>query len=204
MTLTALALFAAVYLMAAASPGPTVLALTARVLARGKKGMAGFIIGCLIGDLVWFGLAVGGLAVLAQTMQGVFLVIKYLGIAYLLYLAYKLWFAPTSPSAQAPKLKADSNISMLLAGLAMTLSNPKTMVFFLAIVPSVVDLGGTSSLGIFEMGLVISAGMISVMTIYTLVFDRARGALLGKFGMGKINKACAVGLAGAAGLVATR
>lgn len=204
MTLTALALFAAVYLMAAASPGPTVLALTARVLARGKQSMAGFILGCLIGDLVWFGLAVGGLAVLAQTMQGVFLAVKYLGIAYLLYLAYKLWFAPTQPNAEAPKLKANTNASMLLAGLAMTLSNPKTMVFFLAIVPSVVDLGGTSTLGIVEMGLVISAGMISVLTIYTLVFDRARGALLGKFGMGKINKVCAVGLAGAAGLVATR
>lgn len=204
MTLTALALFAAVYLMAAASPGPTVLALTARVLARGKQSMAGFILGCLIGDLVWFGLAVGGLAMLAQTMQELFLVIKYLGVAYLLYLAYKLWFAPTKPNAEAPKLKADTNTSMLLAGLALTLSNPKTMVFFLAVVPSVVDLADTSSLGILEMGLIISAGMISVMASYTLVFNRARGAILGRFGMGKINKACAIGLAAAAGLVATR
>lgn len=204
MTLTALALFAAVYLAAAASPGPTVLALTARVLARGKKGMAGFIIGCLAGDLVWFALAVGGLAVLAQTMQEVFLVIKYLGVAYLLYLAYKLWFAPSQANIEAPKLKADTNSSMLLAGLALTLSNPKTMVFFLAVVPSVVDLADTSSLGFLEMVLVISVGMVSVLATYTLVFDRARGALLGKFGMGKINKACAVGLAGAAGLVATR
>lgn len=204
MTLTALALFAVVYLAAAASPGPTVLALTARVLARGKNGMAGFIIGCLAGDLVWFALAVGGLAVLAQTMQEVFLIIKYLGVAYLLYLAYKLWFAPSQADIEAPKLKADTNSSMVLAGLALTLSNPKTMVFFLAVVPSVVNLADTSLLGFLEMVLVISVGMVSVLATYTLVFDRARGALLGKFGIGKINRGCAVGLAGAAGLVATR
>jgi threonine/homoserine/homoserine lactone efflux protein len=204
MTLTALALFAGIYLAAVASPGPAVLALTARVLARGKQGIAGFIAGCAIGDLIWFTLAAAGLAVIAQTMHEVFLVIKYAGVAYLLYLAYKLWTAPADPSAKAPKLTADTNASMLVAGLALTLSNPKTMVFFLAILPTVVDLATLSTLGFVEIGLVIAICLPAVMMVYALVFDRARGALLDRFGMARINKACAVGLAGAAGLVATR
>lgn len=204
MTLTALALFAGIYLAAVASPGPAVLALTARVLARGKQGIAGFIAGCAIGDLIWFTLAAAGLAVIAQTMHEVFLVIKYAGVAYLLYIAYRLWTAPADPSAKAPKLTADTNTSMLVAGLALTLSNPKTMVFFLAILPTVVDLATLSTLGFVEIGLVIAVCLPAVMMVYALVFDRARGALLDRFGMARINKACAVGLAGAAGLVATR
>ncbi len=204
MTLTALALFAGIYIAAVASPGPAVLALSARVLARGRQGIAGFIAGCAIGDLIWFTLAAAGLAVVAQTMHEVFLLIKYAGVAYLLYLAYRLWTAPADPNAKAPKLSADTTLSMLLAGLALTLSNPKTMVFFLAILPTVVDLTMLTPLGFAEIGLVIAICLPSVMIAYALVFDRARGTLLGAFGMGRINKACALGLAGAAGLVATR
>lgn len=101
-------------------------------------------------------------------------------------------------------MTADTNMSMLFAGLALTLSNPKTMVFFLAILPTVVDLATLNTLGFVEIGLVIAVCLPAVMMVYALVFDRARGALLGRFGMARINKACAVGLAGAAGLVATR
>lgn len=204
MSLTALAIFAGIYIAAVASPGPAVLALTARVLARGKQGMAGFIAGCALGDLIWLTLAAAGLAVIAQTMQGVLLVIKYAGVAYLLFLAYKLWKAPSQPSQASPKLAANGNGAMLVAGLSLTLSNPKTMVFFLAILPTLVDLSTLSPLGFVEIGLVIAICLPSILALYALVFDRARGAILGKFGMGKINKACAVGLAGAAGLVATR
>lgn len=204
MSLTALIVFAGIYIAAVASPGPAVLALTARVLARGKQGVAGFIVGCAVGDLVWFILAAAGLAVIAQTMQELFLLIKYVGVAYLLYLAYKLWSAPTDANAKAPRLSADTNMSMLLAGLALTLSNPKTMVFFLAVLPTVVDLATLTMVGALEIGLVIALCLPAVMAAYALAFDGARGALLGKVGIGRINKVCAVGLAGAAGLVATR
>ena len=204
MTWISLLLFAGIYAAAVASPGPAVLALIARVLARGRKGVIGFIAGCALGDLIWFLLAAAGLAVIAQTMQGLFTVIKYAGVAYLLFLAYKLWTAPADPQAKAPKLKADGNWSMLLAGLSLTLSNPKTMVFFLAVLPTVVDLATLTAVGMAEIALVIAVLLPLVMMIYALAIERARGALLSRFGMGRINKACAVGLAGAAGLVATR
>ncbi|MBV6659042.1 MAG: LysE family translocator [Devosiaceae bacterium] len=205
MTFLALLLFAGIYAAAVASPGPAVLALIARVLSRGTKGVAGFIAGCAIGDLIWFALAVGGLAVVAQTMQGVFTAIKWAGIAYLLYLAYKLWTAPAQADAtKARSLRGETNGAMLLAGLSLTLSNPKTMVFFLAILPTVVDLPTLSLLGAFEIGAVIAVLLPAILAIYALIFDRARGAVVGRFGMSRINKACAVGLAGAAGLVATR
>ena len=88
--------FSAVYLMAVATPGPGVAAVIARSLARGAQGAPAFIAGFLVGDLIWFAVAATGLAALAQTAQVAFTVIKYLGAAYLLYLAYKLWTAPVS------------------------------------------------------------------------------------------------------------
>ena len=210
MSLIGLLLFTGIYAAAVASPGPAILALIARVLARGRQGIGGFVAGCALGDLIWLTLAVAGLAVLAQTMQGVFLAIKYAGVAYLLYLAYKLWTAPTHTTlgdgapGEAPRLKADGAGAMFLAGLSLTLSNPKTMVFFLAVLPTVVDLASLTLLGFAEIALTIAILLPTIMMIYALAFDKARSAVVSRFGMGTINKSCAVGLAGAAGLVATR
>ncbi len=94
MTLSGLLVFAAAYVVAAASPGPGVAALVARVLARGAQGMPSFIAGFVVGDLIWFSIAATGLAVLAQTFAALFLTIKYAGAAYLLFFAWKLWTAP--------------------------------------------------------------------------------------------------------------
>ncbi|MEM1288020.1 MAG: LysE family translocator [Pseudomonadota bacterium] len=205
MSIAGLLIFAGVYIAAVASPGPAVLALIARVLARGRQGVGGFIAGCMVGDLIWFAMAVAGLAILAQTMQGVFFAIKWAGIVYLLYLAYKLWTAPVSATTKdAPRLNANGTVSMFFAGLALTLSNPKTMVFFLAVLPTVVDLTALSWIGFVEVSLIIIVTIPIVFAVYTWVFDRARDAVVTKLGVASVNKACAVGLAGAAGLVATR
>ncbi|HZF32327.1 MAG TPA: LysE family transporter, partial [Candidatus Angelobacter sp.] len=96
MTLTGLLTFGAVYGVAVASPGPGVAAVLARVLARGLRGAPAFIAGFLVGDLVWFALAATALHALAQTFAVLFIVIRYAGAAYLLYLAWKLWTAPTA------------------------------------------------------------------------------------------------------------
>ncbi len=48
----------------------------------------------MVGDLVWFAIAATGLAALAKTAATLFVAIKWAGVAYLLYLAWKLWTAP--------------------------------------------------------------------------------------------------------------
>ena len=63
MTLSSLILFAAVYFAAVATPGPGVAALIARVLGHGLRGVAPFIAGYFVGDMIWLTLAATGLAV---------------------------------------------------------------------------------------------------------------------------------------------
>ena len=87
MTIHGFVLFGLVYLLAAASPGPGIAAIIARVLSYGTSGIASFIAGYVIGDLIWFSLAATGMAALAQTAHTLFLAVKFAGAGYLLYLA---------------------------------------------------------------------------------------------------------------------
>ena len=105
MTLSALFLFAAVYFAAVATPGPGVAALVARVLGQGLKGVAPFIAGYFVADMIWLTFAATGLAVIAKTFAGVFVAIKFAGAAYLLYLAWRMATAPAAVGAAPPRLR---------------------------------------------------------------------------------------------------
>jgi threonine/homoserine/homoserine lactone efflux protein len=93
----------------------------------------------VIGEVVWLTGAVLGLALLAETIQPVFLVVKYLGAAYLLYLAWKLWSTPEGVVAEAPTLRGEG-IRLFLGGLAVGSDNPKTSLFYLALLPTLLRL----------------------------------------------------------------
>ena len=141
MSIYGLLIFSSVYLLAVATPGPGIAAIVARSLARGSQGAVAFIAGFWIGDLIWFSVAATGLAALAQTARVVFVVIKYAGAVYLLYLAYRLWTAP--PAAATEQQAVDTGqkpMQLFLGSLALTMANPKTAIFFLALLPTVVRL----------------------------------------------------------------
>src|SRR5215475_9309473 len=125
MDLAALVLFAGTLLVAAASPGPGIAALIAQVVGKGPEGATSFAAGLILGDLVWLAVAILGLAVVAQTFHEVFLVIKYVGAGYLVYLAYRMWTAPAEPHELAADRRRDRHGRMFLGGLALTLGNPK-------------------------------------------------------------------------------
>src|SRR5580704_3907503 len=137
MSLYALLGFALIYALAVATPGPGIAAVIARALGRGAHGAPAFIGGFLAGDLIWFTLAAFGLAVLAQRAHTVFVVVRFAGAAYLLYLAWRLWRAPPGTFGARAAAPPESNLQVFLGSLALTLGNPKTMVFFLAVLPAV-------------------------------------------------------------------
>ena len=131
MTLNSLILFAAVYFAAVATPGPGVAALVARVLGQGLGGVAPFIAGYLVGDMIWLTLAGTGLAVIAKMFARVFIAIKFAGAAYLLYLAWRM--ATAAAVIGAAPTEVTRGWRAFLGSLSLTLGNPKVMVFFLSI-----------------------------------------------------------------------
>jgi threonine/homoserine/homoserine lactone efflux protein len=85
--------------------------------------------------------------VLAQTFAAVFTVLRYLGAAYLLFLAWKMWRAPAELPEDALPAGGQHPWRMFGAGLLVTLGNPKIMVFYMALLPTLVDLGRLGPLG---------------------------------------------------------
>lgn len=205
MSLYGLLVFAAVYLLAVASPGPGVAAVVARSLARGTHGAAAFIAGFLVGDLIWFALAATGLAALAQTAQTLFVVVKYAGAAYLLYLAYRLWTAPASAASEEIKVDTGQRpMQLFLASLALTMANPKTMVFFLALLPTVVRLEDLTAVGFIEIVIAISIVLPLVLGGYVLLAARARRLFKTPSAVRAMNRGTGAAMACAAVAVATR
>jgi threonine/homoserine/homoserine lactone efflux protein len=194
---TRLLVFAAAYLAALVLPGPGVTALVARVLARGTHGAPAYIAGFVCGSLVWFSIAATGLALLASTFAAVFIAIRYAGAAYLLYLAWKLWTAPPRPLG-APEASPDGPGRLFLTGLAINLGNPKVIVFFLALLPTVVDLGSLTPLGFAELASIIAAICAGVLAAYAMAAARARRLLTSTRAVRLVNRGSGAVMAGVA------
>jgi threonine/homoserine/homoserine lactone efflux protein len=202
MTLSSLILFAAVYFAAVATPGPGVAALIARVLGQGLKGLAPFIAGYFVGDMIWLMLATTGLAVIAKTFAGVFIAIKFAGAAYLLVLAWRMATAPALVEAAPPP--ATSGWRAFLGSLSLTLGNPKVMVFFLSIMPLVVDLRTLTALALVELVVVCAIVIFSTLALYALAANRARTFLRSTRAVRFVHRAAGGLMAGVAVAVATR
>src|SRR3954470_13987414 len=86
-------LFVVPFALAAALPGPAQGALIAQVLSRGGASTLPFVIGMVAGNAVWLLSAIFGLSALAMRFETAFIAVKWLGVAYLLFIAWKLWTA---------------------------------------------------------------------------------------------------------------
>ena len=198
-----LMVFAAAYLAVLILPGPGVTALVARVLARGTQGAPAFIAGFVGGSLLWFAIAATGLAVLASTFATLFIAIRYAGAAYLIYLAWKLWTSPVRAMGDA-QTSADGSVRLFLTGLAINLGNPKVIVFFLALLPTVVDLAALTPLGFGELAAIIVAVASGVLTAYAVAAARARRLFTSPRAVRLANRGSAAIMAGTAVTIATR
>ena len=204
MTIYGLLTFCAVYALAVAAPGPGIAAIIARGLAHGMKGVPAFIGGFVVGDLVWFAIAATGLAALARTAATLFIAIKWAGVAYLLYLAYKLWSAPAKQVEVESDDGRQHGWSAFLASLMLTLANPKAILFFLALLPTVIDLASMNWVRFLEISAAIIVVQPLVLITYALLAARARQLFTTPAAVRRLNRSSGLAMAGAAVVVATR
>lgn len=204
MDLTSLLVFTGALFVAAASPGPGIAAIVARVLGRGMNGAIAFTAGVALGDVVWLTVAVLGLAVVAQTFQAVFLVIKYAGAAYLLFLAWRLWTAPVATHDVAPDTSDVRRVRLFLAGLAVTMGNPKVMVFYLALLPNIIDLAAVTVWGWLELSLVVLGVLAVVFGAYVALAARTRRLFSSPRAMRMVNRGSGTVMASAAVAIAAK
>jgi len=202
MSFSSLLLFVGVYAAAVATPGPGVAAVVARVLGQGLGGVAPFIAGFVVGDLLWFAVAATGLAVLAHEFATVFSLIRYAGVAYLLSLAWRIWRAPVGASHDAVAPRGGAR--PFLGALSLTLGNPKVIVFFLSIMPLVVDVHAMSATTFVEVAAIMPFVLAPVLGAYALAANRARALFRSPRAMTMVNRGAAGVMAGVAIVIAAR
>ena len=189
---------------AAAIPGPDVAAIIGSGLSGGLPSAFRLVFGLILGHAVWMTAAVTGLAALAQALGAAFIAVKLGAVAYLLYLAWKLWSAPVVAELQSDAPSSGERRAGVLTGFLVSLSNPKALVFFSAVVPSILPLEHLSLADFALLILASSLTFILVFGAWAVLAAKAR-AVLGKAANRlAINRGSAVLIAGSAVAVATR
>lgn len=203
MTFATLLAYSTALFIAAAIPGPGMTAIVARALGSGFRETFFMGLGLVLGDLAYLTAVILGLAFVAQTFTTAFLVIKILGALYLCYIAWKLWTAGLLP--QDIQARKSTSLGMsFLSGLLITLGNPKTMLFYVALVPTLIDL---HAIGLNDYALLVGATFIVLMSVlipYILLASRARLLLKQPRALKSLNRTAASILGATAAYIAVR
>jgi len=220
MDVRSLLIFAVALAIAAGIPGPGVIAVVSCAIGRGLKSALVMTCGLVIGDLVYFTAAILGMAALAHSMGEFFFVVKLAGAAYLVWLGIKLWRVKTGlpennegqsggdtlmvPTDNAIHRKERSHLGNLLAGLGVTLGNPKTIAFYAGLLPTFIDLRHLTlptALGMAGIVVLLVGGIVG---IYGVAAAQARGLLGNKRYLKLVNRTAGTMMIGAGVTVATQ
>ena len=131
--------FAAASAILLAIPGPTILLVTAYAIGAGRKVALWMTLGVFLGDLLAISLAVLGLGALLMASAMLFTLLKWAGGAYLVWLGWKLMTAPAAGGAPDARRAEKSGPTMCAHAFAVTATNPKSIVFFIAFLPQFVS-----------------------------------------------------------------
>jgi threonine/homoserine/homoserine lactone efflux protein len=141
--------------------------------------------------------------VVAQTFHYAFVVVKWVGVAYLAYLAFKMWTAPVN-AREGEMPREDSPLKLFFAGMAVTLGNPKIMMFYLALLPTIIDLASVSVVGWVELTVTMAVVLVVIDLAWVLAASQARKLLKSKRAMRIANRVSATTMASAAAAIAAR
>jgi len=187
-------LYCALYAVAIAVPGPGVISIVARALGSGFRATVPACLGITAGDLILMTLSAFGLALIAQAMGQLFLIIKIGGGLYLLYLGYKYWTAKVSEVAEIVPESAGRGF---LTQLGITLSNPKAIAFFVALQPTAIDLDKLNWVGYLQLVAATLVLIPAVTMTYAGLAARLKNLVASVKARRRINKGAGVVMAGA-------
>ncbi|MBK7673628.1 MAG: LysE family translocator [Candidatus Accumulibacter sp.] len=176
-------------------PGPGTLAILNATARNGIGAGLGAVVGTLLGDMVYMVAAIVGLAALMNAHPALFQGLQWFGAAYLGWMGLQLLFRPVAAASAAEEARKSGWVYFRQA-FAVSLTNPKVMLFFVAFFPLFLDASASSlTLAVmmahvtilsflYQAGLVL-VGNVVARKLSSLPFARklatrlAGGALLG-------------------------
>ncbi|MEV7865578.1 LysE family translocator [Streptomyces sp. NPDC088124] len=169
--------FAAMSFLLIVVPGPSVLFVVGRALAQGRRAALTTVLGNTLGAYVLVVAVALGVGAVVERSVVVFTALKLVGAAYLVYLGVKAirqrGALQASFAGQGP---GHGTLRTLWDGFVVGVANPKTIVFFAAVLPQFVDPGrGHVALQMLLLGLVFNVVAIVSDSIWGLIAATARG-----------------------------
>ncbi|MDC8774494.1 LysE family transporter [Roseateles albus] len=174
---TWLAFFAASWAISL-SPGAGAIAAMSSGLNHGFRRGYFTTFGLILGILTQILLVGAGLGALIATSSIGFALVKYLGVAYLVYLGVQQWRAPATPMVAARSEGAQiTRRHLVLRGWGINAVNPKGTVFLLAVVPQFLNLKGDLTQQYLVIAATLAFTDMVVMAGYTALAARVLSAL---------------------------
>ena len=177
MALETILLFLITDMMLCLTPGPATLVIVSHALpqhpAGGIRGAFGPIVGVNVGNFIWYGLTAFGLIALIQAVPTAYSVLRWIGVAYLAWMAFQMLRGSRSALAKQSAKSATFGKGFL-NGLAVHMSNPKALLFYTAFIPPFIDPDGP-----LLLQFAILAGLTVItettgLTFYSALASKAR------------------------------
>lgn len=181
------------------TPGPGVFALLGRAIASGARACFPLALGMAISDIVYLVMACLGLATIAENWNTLFTAVRFSGAAYLLYLGWKMWTSPVSSDLAEQQIDQPHWFSSLIQGVLISASNPKVILFYIAFLPTFMDLSSLQVNDIVIAALLTLFALLTGLMLISFGASHARKALRSELAMKRLNR-IAGGIMGSAGI----
>lgn len=169
------ALFTALVVLAAV-PGVSALTVVARAATYGLTHGVLTALGIVAGDMVFIAIALGGLALMAEVLSPLTVLLQYIAGVYLIGLGVGLYRSQATPG-QTLEAADSSWLSSFLLGLSITLGDQKATLFYLGFLPAFVDIATLSWLDAAMLMVTTFIAVGGVKVAYALLAARARSRL---------------------------
>ncbi len=186
------------------TPGPGVFAILARALVQGASSCFMLALGMTISDILYLVAACFGLAVMATHWSELFTVIRIAGAAYLIYLGWKMWHAPIDLEETESKATKSGMALSFLQGFLISASNPKVILFYIAFLPTFMDLTVLDGGDILLAAVLTLFGLMLGLMGIAVFAAKARFWLRSEVAVKRLNRSAGSIMAGAGAYLATR
>ncbi len=181
--------FIAIMIPFAALPGPGVLASLSYGLRQQSLPSALLILGISLGDCIYLVLSVLGAARLIHSFPHSLLVMKIIGAVFLTIIGLRMYLVSAKNQPSIYDNKQEKPINALWTGLSISLSNPKVMLFYLGLLPVVLDLDSISPSSVGNLIFLILIILWIILGIYNITALKVSRFLIHPSNPGLINKA---------------
>jgi len=159
------------------TPGPAVLFVVSQGLSYGAARSLWANFGILAANALYFVLSALGLGAVLLTSHSVFLLIRWAGAAYLIFLGLRTFLGKGEAFAEFPAPAVNTGLGrrLLLRGVVLQAVNPKSLIFFTALLPQFIDPKGPVGWQVLILGVSSVVVEFFVLCGYGLVAGRAAG-----------------------------